>query len=245
MSPQVPWRRVFVEAALIVVSILLAFGIQAGWEERRERQEERLLLQDLHEEFVIASDTLASAVGRHRQWGVLAAALAEVGVSRSAPVPQDVAPGMGHLSSVLVGVITTHLNTGVLDGALASGSLDLISNPRIRSLLAAWPRTAEEFLEKQRYIWDLAVETRPILFASTPFADRLLTSPAMREQLGLPTRDSTSLPISSEFVAFLESDVGRNYAAMRATWEGFAVRDGEQLLRAMDDLLVLIRAELQ
>ena len=245
MSTKKAWSRVFVEAGLIVVSILLAFGIQAGWEERQERLEERLLLQDLYDEFDQARDTLAIAVGRHRQWGALAAALAEVGVSRDAPVPQDLAPGMGHIVSSLTGVITTHLNTGVLDGALASGNLDLISNTEIRSLLAAWPRTAGEFLEKQEYLWDLAVETRPIIFASVPFADRILAGQGTLELLGLPARESTSLPISPEFIAFLETDVGRNYAAQRALWESFAARDGDQLVQSMDRLLALIQAELR
>jgi hypothetical protein len=245
MSAQVPWRRVLVEAALIVVSILFAFGIQAGWEERQERQEERALLLNLQEEFDEARDTLVSAIERHRQWGALTVTLAEVGTSDGSPLPQDLAPEMGHISSVITGVITTHLNTGVLDGALESGSLDLISNPEIRSLLAAWPRTAGEFLEKQDYLWDLAVETRPLIFASVPFADRLLAAQGMVELLGLPARGSTSEPISSEFVALLESEVGRNYVAQRATWESFAVRDGEKLHEAMNELLALIQAELQ
>ena len=38
MSQDIPWRRLSVEAAVIVVSILLAFGIDAWWEERLERK---------------------------------------------------------------------------------------------------------------------------------------------------------------------------------------------------------------
>jgi len=34
------WARVLAEGSAIVVSILLAFGIQAWWEERQERTEE-------------------------------------------------------------------------------------------------------------------------------------------------------------------------------------------------------------
>ncbi len=37
MKAQIPWLRVFVEGVVIVGSILLAFGIQAWWDEREER----------------------------------------------------------------------------------------------------------------------------------------------------------------------------------------------------------------
>ncbi len=33
MTKQIPWRRVFVEGVVIVGSILLAFGIQAWWDD--------------------------------------------------------------------------------------------------------------------------------------------------------------------------------------------------------------------
>ena len=51
MKPQIPWLRIFVEGVVIVGSILLAFGIDAAWEGRQEREEEResleLLVRDL------------------------------------------------------------------------------------------------------------------------------------------------------------------------------------------------------
>jgi len=36
MSKAIPWPRIFAEGAIIIVSILLAFGIQAWWEDRRD-----------------------------------------------------------------------------------------------------------------------------------------------------------------------------------------------------------------
>ena len=37
---QIPWARIFIEGVVIVGSILLAFGIQAAWDERQERRAE-------------------------------------------------------------------------------------------------------------------------------------------------------------------------------------------------------------
>jgi predicted negative regulator of RcsB-dependent stress response len=41
-------RRFLIEGTVIVVSILLAFGIDAGWESYQAGQEEQAVLQDLH-----------------------------------------------------------------------------------------------------------------------------------------------------------------------------------------------------
>jgi len=46
LKPQIPWRRVFVEGGVIVGSILLAFGIDAWWERRQEREREIVALRD-------------------------------------------------------------------------------------------------------------------------------------------------------------------------------------------------------
>jgi len=45
----IPWGRLSVEAAAIVTSILLAFAIQAWWEERNEADLEQRILSALHE----------------------------------------------------------------------------------------------------------------------------------------------------------------------------------------------------
>lgn len=44
---QVPWPRIFAEGTAITVSILLAFAIQAWWEDRQQLADERIVLQAL------------------------------------------------------------------------------------------------------------------------------------------------------------------------------------------------------
>jgi hypothetical protein len=44
-AQDIPWRRIAVEAAAIVVSILLAFGIDAWWDSREEAQDELVSLE--------------------------------------------------------------------------------------------------------------------------------------------------------------------------------------------------------
>ena len=49
MKSQIPWTRVFAEGLVIVVSILLAFGIDAWWDTRVRRADEQQVLSQLAE----------------------------------------------------------------------------------------------------------------------------------------------------------------------------------------------------
>ena len=60
MTRHVPWLRVFVEGVVIVGSILLAFGIQAWWDERGERRAQAEQIVTLRSEFRTARGTLES-----------------------------------------------------------------------------------------------------------------------------------------------------------------------------------------
>jgi hypothetical protein len=46
-TPKTPWKRLSLEAAAIVVSILLAFWIDAGWNQREDAARERVVLETL------------------------------------------------------------------------------------------------------------------------------------------------------------------------------------------------------
>ena len=52
------WTRIFTEGSAIVVSILLAFWIQAWWESRQDRSHERVILSTLLIEFQGMRDSL-------------------------------------------------------------------------------------------------------------------------------------------------------------------------------------------
>ena len=46
-TPKPPWKRLSLEAAAIVGSILLAFWIDAGWDQREDAARERIVLETL------------------------------------------------------------------------------------------------------------------------------------------------------------------------------------------------------
>lgn len=48
---EIPWPRLFAEGVAIIISILLAFWIQAWWEGQKEQEDERTVLQALLDDF--------------------------------------------------------------------------------------------------------------------------------------------------------------------------------------------------
>ena len=62
MTKQIPWLRVFVEGVVIVVSILLAFGLQAWWDGVQEREEEQQYLRALQADFHETQDLFLTEI---------------------------------------------------------------------------------------------------------------------------------------------------------------------------------------
>ena len=57
-NQNIPWKRIAVEAAAIVGSILWAFAIDAWWDDHQDRQREMEILEGLLVEFELFEDQL-------------------------------------------------------------------------------------------------------------------------------------------------------------------------------------------
>ncbi|MGY8800131.1 MAG: hypothetical protein ACKVG4_15295 [Longimicrobiales bacterium] len=135
---QVPWARVFVEGAVIVASILFAFGIEAWWAGKQAKSEQLELLQALEAEFEAAGEELGRAGTVHVNRQRAADQLIQI-MEEGPPFPEP--------DSVWVLVEAAHRRTttdppgGVLASALGSGRLADVGQVKLRSALAAWPRS--------------------------------------------------------------------------------------------------------
>ena len=76
-TQKISWKRLAVEAAAIVASILLAFAIDAWWENRQDRADELLILRALKAEFQENAQVLPIFIRSHSNAAASAAALIE------------------------------------------------------------------------------------------------------------------------------------------------------------------------
>ena len=132
---QVPWRRILIEGAVIVVSILLAFSIDAWWNNRIEQQREREQLVSMRAEFQASlsglDEVLASVQGHAEDVESLIALLKAAG-DEPVLVP-------GPLLGSAITWRTSDVSISTLDALMASGELNLLRNAELRANLAGLP----------------------------------------------------------------------------------------------------------
>jgi hypothetical protein len=231
---RVPWAKVLAEGTVIVVSILLAFWIDALGDTAREREAERLLLAQIRTELLAARDTLERAIDAHEMFfgqarEVLDAALTGGPAGRASVVEQAMV--------ILTIGRSTYLATGTLDAALATNQLVIVRDSELRRLLALWPGAYEEFKEEEDAIrdWNVGGATNA---SSVRLAPGILALsgrvPVEREPIVADARPSV--------VAYLGTTSGQNHIAQRLQREGTASRDGRQLLGLIDEILARLDA---
>jgi len=132
-----PRLRIGLEAVAVVISILLAFGIDAWWGSLGERREEQQILRGLQEEFK-----------QHRSYTARRLELNE-GTRRGIETLQglsgdNVRDSTGGVEvveairSLSISPASTQLRGAVLDGLIGSGRLELIRDRRLRDELGRW-----------------------------------------------------------------------------------------------------------
>jgi len=155
-SQAVPWKRLFAEGTAIVLSILVAFAIDAGWENLRERDEEQEILAGIQGDMVknlAELDTIVRSLeDSHTAYArFMDATPGELGsLSDSAAVA---------LLTPIAIVGTFNAYQGALTSALSSGKLHLLRDVRLREELGAWLGRVDD-----------SAEEGPLVFAA---ADRV------------------------------------------------------------------------
>ena len=134
-TQSIPWRRISVEAAAIVVSILLAFWIDAWWEGRQARASEEVVLKTLLDDLVAKRQLLAE---RNRFVGAIrdsAETLLRISSGADAMAGEDSIDRL--ISDVWWVSNDAQWTSAPLESLAASGDLSLISNPELVQSLEA------------------------------------------------------------------------------------------------------------
>lgn len=135
-NQKIPWKRLYVEAAAIVASILLAFSIDAWWGERVDHSRSVAQLKTVEAEFGEVELQLqryeARLLGLRQAVSDL---LPHIG-------PDSQLQSMDSLNTLIdlsFRASKMVLPTGSLQALLASGELSAVSGVELKALLAAWP----------------------------------------------------------------------------------------------------------
>ena len=128
---------------LIVGSILIAFALDAWWDERAELRQEKAQLRALRAELVESRDRLLEVIEsvRHHAANVdRLVTLLEAAGDATVQVPNEL------LGSV-VSWRTSDIALSSLESLRASGLLGRLSNPELQAALAGFPAQVEDIQE--------------------------------------------------------------------------------------------------
>jgi len=148
-TQKTPWKRIGIEVTVIVVSILLAFAIDAWWENRIERAAGQVLLQQLKADFSEIKVALEVVQLDHDE--TRAACLALLNFSQGQPLPESAE--IDHMVAVVFLTSRTfNPGTGAMAAFLNGEGAYLIQNRQLADLLLSWSGLVEELQEEDSYL---------------------------------------------------------------------------------------------
>ena len=133
-TQSIPWRRISVEAAAIVVSILLAFSIDAWWQDRSDQIRLKEYLSQVRADTLDNQRRLTEALQLEKgQQGVVQ----EILVALRSPVPMtlDSARKWTQLEPGFIWYSDPRLLDGVISALVATGDINLVNDPRVKTSL--------------------------------------------------------------------------------------------------------------
>jgi len=146
-SQNIPWKRIAVEAAAIVGSILLAFAIDAWWDDRQDRAEEQRILVGLKSEFEQNLGLIETEFSYRN-----AVVDSILKIFDASVTPTSLEP---EVLDKLIGDLTWWQNIkysrGAIDGLLQSGGLSLIENEDLSRVLASIPSRYDDTAASELY----------------------------------------------------------------------------------------------
>jgi len=196
---QIPWRRILLEGAVIVVSILLAFSIDTWWSNRIEQQREREQLVSMLAEFkadLAGLDEVLTSIQGHAKNVETLIALLKAAVL----VP-------GPLLGSAITWRTSDVSVSTLDALMASGDLNLLRNVELRANLAGLPAflldiTEDEIIAQNFAEYQMSVFLAREGLAEIAYANRQrVQGPEGVQSLSVP--GEISVLSSPELIGFL------------------------------------------
>ncbi len=167
---KVPWARLGVESVAIVASILVAFAIDTWWDERQDREHERIYLGSLRQEF---ADGLAAAASSEELRHVTVAAheslVAQIQGARRAP-DGDLYTWISLASYP----IQYNPPRAVFNDLVASGGTLLIRSDELRLALARFDQELVYLKDVDDTTWAVwGQRIQPFLEGRVPRVERL------------------------------------------------------------------------
>jgi hypothetical protein len=238
-AQRIPWKRLSIEAAAIVVSILLAFAIDAWWDQRQERSLERTALIGLQSEYQNHRALIVRDKAQHESiiqhvFYLMDATQSGTWKSNEFSIDKSI--------HFLLIPSTTDFGNGVRNSLINAGHIGIISDVQLRYDLSAWDSVREELIDDQELNRNL------VMNIVTPYLTRLGVphigwQTYTEENWG--SIESWSLASDPDSVARLLNDPEfQSILTVRFSHLHHANREFDRTLGAIDSILAKIEVSL-
>lgn len=236
ISQPIPWKRLTVEATAIVVSILMAFAIDAWWDERRERDAENVVMERLRADFISIRSGLAVVEEDHVTTSNACLALLKFspGVTLPANAEMDRLIALIFLASR-----TFNPGSGAVASFLSSDEGQLIRNQELADRLLAWSGVVEELQEEEASLQKgVAERWSPYLASQVHLGPYIAAIGGPMH--ALPNNVTDPRPRDPIIV----DQVFLNHVLDRFKWQQITLRDIEPVRSTLEEILGLLDEEL-
>ncbi len=238
MTQRIPWLRVFVEGVVIVGSILLAFGIQAWWDERQERGLVRRDLMSVAQELGVNRESVLWQSDRMERQTLGGAEVLKI-------LEADRDDTTTPLPDTLVFLVTSTVPTldpssGALTTLIASGRLTFVDDEDVQGRLSGLGDLIADAQENQVYVNELnATRMYPLTYDQYDDAAviEVYTSFVNLEDR---SREPETALVHRVLVQFPNNLAVRNLIRNRTFSMTSAVGELRLVLQELEELIVLI-----
>lgn len=173
------------EALVVVGSILVAFALDAWWDNRVELRQAGEIVASLEAELSANRERLRGDIETVETYVTAAQRLLEA--ASVDPAERPAAASMGADLWETLSWRTSNLTTATLDAAISAGRLESIEPAPLRVALAGWPAVIDDMVEEEEFEW------REITERYHPFLAGALVIPSLQTDEPLPTPDAETL----------------------------------------------------
>jgi hypothetical protein len=229
-SRRIPWNRLAAEGFVVVVSILLAFAIDAWWDGHLDDRREDRQLAAMRVEFSASSaaiDEVLEDIEQHANGVEELISLLKSAESDSVQVP-------GQLLGYAIGWRTSDVSTSTLETLIASGDLNQLENEDLRRDLAGFPAFLLNLTEDELMAMEFAESTMASFLAREGLAESAYSN-----------RPGFDWPGASETATVVPSDEFIGLLMARRVHFGFSLDQLPLVRTYLEDLIAQIDAELE
>lgn len=156
------WSRFVLEGMVIVGSILLAFGIDAAWDDRERSRQREALLAAIGSDMAQARAEVERVTGYHRDGRGAAADLLNLPIP--APTTAEHNQRVDSLIGAAFGSTASYdAPLGAVQSLFGAGGLDVVADPELALELTAFPALVADLAREQELLQAMALELHAYL----------------------------------------------------------------------------------